>query len=327
MTTAHAREGNQQWAQGQVDAALRSFQKGLALEPQDVDCLLGLVRCHGAQGAHAAAEASARRLLALRPDHAEGQARLALARARQGDAEALEALRALAAAPSAGFGERFELALLLLERADAAGAEVALRLALERDPDSGPAHFERGRLALARQDGEAAFAHLARAAELTRDEPMVLLFLGRAHALRGELGRALAVVGRAAAAAPASAPLREELLRLALAAGHPEAAVRAARELRALTPGSAHAVYLEGLAQLASGQFPQAAELLQEAVSQGLPTALARTEAQLALARALGGQGQQGEARALLERVLAEGAAGSAQLEAQARTLLGQLSG
>src|SRR5215218_8398457 len=129
MTTAHAREGGQQLAQGRIDEALRSFQKGLALEPRDVDCLLGLVRCYGAQGAHGAAAASARSLLALRPDHAEAQGRLALAQARLGGpdaASALEALRTLASAPTGGFAERFELGLLLAEQGDAAGAAAAL---------------------------------------------------------------------------------------------------------------------------------------------------------------------------------------------------------
>ena len=323
MTTAHAREGGQLLARGLTQEALRSFQKGLALEPRDVDCLLGVVRCYQAQGALGAAEASARQLLALRPDHAEAQAQLALALARGGDADALEALRTLAQAPTAGFPERFELGLLLAERGDLAGAEVALRLALERDADSAPAHFELGRLALARRDADAALPLLERAAELSRGEPAVLLFLGRAHALRGELGLALQAVGRAAEVQPDSVPLREELFRLYLGAGNPEAAGRVARELRQLVPGSAHMVYLEGLAQLAAGHFPQARTLLEEALAQGLPTAVASAEARCALAQTHAAQGHGAEARALLEEVIASGAGGSASLLAQARALLG----
>jgi len=160
---------------------------------------------------------------------------------------------------------------------------------------------------------------------LSGGEPLVLLFLGRAHAARGEVGLAVQAVSRAADAAPGSVALRDELFRLYLAAGNPEAAGRTARELRELSPGSAHAVYLEGLAKLAGGHFPQARALLQEALDAGLPTAREAAEARCALAQGHAAQGQVAEARALLEEVVASGAGGDASLLDQARVLLAAL--
>ncbi|MFP2912244.1 tetratricopeptide repeat protein, partial [Pyxidicoccus sp. 3LFB2] len=81
MASMHAREGGQLLQTGRPQEAVRSFQMGLSLDPDDVDCLLGLVRTHLSTGAAGEAEAAALRLLKVKPDHAEAQAHLAMLRA------------------------------------------------------------------------------------------------------------------------------------------------------------------------------------------------------------------------------------------------------
>ncbi|MFP2911426.1 tetratricopeptide repeat protein, partial [Pyxidicoccus sp. 3LFB2] len=112
-------------------------------------------------------------------------------RAQAGDAEALESLKALAAAPTAGYFERFNLGGLLLDRGDLAGARAAYESALQVAPGSAHVHFELGRICLQQGDVGGAAVHFHHAAEGAPQEPMPLLMLSRAHALQGALGLAI----------------------------------------------------------------------------------------------------------------------------------------
>jgi tetratricopeptide (TPR) repeat protein len=268
MASTHAREGGQFLQQGRSEEAVKSFQKGLSLDPDDVDCLLGLVRTHLSTGAAGDAEAATLRLLKVKPDHAEAQAHLAMLRAQAGDAEALEALKTLAAAPTAGYFERFNLGGLLLDRGDLAGARAAYESALDVAPGSAHVHFELGRIHLQQGSVDGAAAHFQKASELAPAEPMPLLMLSRAHAARGALG--LAIQAGTHALESAQGGMRrsvlEDLFRLYLTAGNPEAAKRTVMELRQLVPANHNYVYLHGLAVMSAGGFREAQGLFEEAL-------------------------------------------------------------
>jgi tetratricopeptide (TPR) repeat protein len=303
MASTHAREGGQFLQMGQPQEAVRSFQKGLAVDPDDVDCLLGLVRTHLSTGAAGEAESAALRLLKVKPDHAEAQAHLAMLRAQAGDAEALESLKALAAAPTAGYFERFNLGGLLLDRGDLAGARAAYESALQVAPGSAHVHFELGRIHLQQGDADGASIHFQHASEGAPQEPMPLMMLSRAHAARGALG--LAIQAGLQALEKAQGGMRvsvlEDLFRLYLTGGSPDGAKRVVEELRQLEPSSLNYLYMHGLALMVGGAYRESMALFEEvlrAAPKSWQSLQALSQVHLAL-------GERGLARKRLEEAVA----------------------
>ncbi|WP_426755346.1 tetratricopeptide repeat protein [Myxococcus sp. Y35] len=303
MASTHAQEGGRFLQMGQVQEAVKSFQKGLSIHPDDVDCLLGLVRAYLSTGAAADAEAAVLRLLKAKPDHTEGQAHLAMLRAQAGDAEALESLKALAAAPSAGYFERFNLGSLLFERGDLAGARAAFESVLQIAPGSTHAHFELGRIRFQQGQPDGAVSHFLRAAEGAPREAMPLLMLSRAHAACGQLGLAIQAATQALDKAQGGLQraVLEDLFKLYLSGGSAEGARRAAEELRKLEPGSLNYLYLHGLAMMSAGSFAEARDLFAEVLRQ----APGNWQAQHALAQMHLALGERAPALKLLEEASA----------------------
>ncbi|WP_342376751.1 tetratricopeptide repeat protein [Myxococcus stipitatus] len=303
MSSTHAREGGRLLQVGQSQEAVKSFQKGLAIDPDDVECLIGLVRTYLSVGAAREAEAAALRLLSVKPDHAEGQAHLAMLRAQAGNAEALEALKVLAAAPTSGYFERFNLGGLLLDRGDLNGARAAYESALQVAPDSAHVHFELGRIHLQQGVLGAAVTHFQKAAERAPQEAMPLLMLARAHSAEGALG--LAIQAGTQALEKAQGSLRravlEDLFKLYLSAGSPEGAKRTSLELRQLEPAHVNYVYMHGLAVMSAGFFAEAKALFEEA----LRMAPGSWQTLTALAQMHGALGEREEARRRLEEAVA----------------------
>ncbi|NTX02981.1 tetratricopeptide repeat protein [Myxococcus sp. CA040A] len=303
MSSTHAREGGRFLQVGQPQDAVKSFQKGLAIDPNDVDCLLGLVRTYLSTGAAGDAEAAALRLLKAKPDHAEGQAHLAMLRAQAGNAEALEALKVLAAAPTSGYFERFNLGGLLLDRGDLNGARAAYESALQVAPDSAHTHFELGRIHLQQGTPAAAVTHFQKAAEGAPQEAMPLLMLMRAHSAQGALG--LGIQAGTQALDKAQGGLRravlEDLFKLYLSGGSPEGAKRTVLELRQLEPTHINYVYMHGLAVMSAGSFAEAKDLFEEA----LRLAPRSWQTLQALAQMHGALGERAESRRRLEEAVA----------------------
>jgi Flp pilus assembly protein TadD len=281
--------------------AVKSFEKGLAANPQDVECLLGLARAHLSTGASEQAQAALLKLVKVKPDHTEAQAHLAMMEAQAGNAAAVEKLKTLAAAQDAGFIVRYDLASVLAKHGDTAGAKAAYASALQVAPKNSQVHFELGRIALDEKDVSAAVAHFQKSAELAPREPMPLVMLSRAYLVRGELGRAVQAAQKAHELAPKMRTILEDLFKLFLAAKSAEGAIRAARELRLLDGQNANYVYMHGLATAAAGKIPEAKTLLQEA----LKLAPRSWQARHALAQVHNALKERAEALKLLEEALA----------------------
>ncbi|XXF77463.1 tetratricopeptide repeat protein [Myxococcaceae bacterium GXIMD 01537] len=301
MASTHAREGGRLLQMGLPQDAVKSFQKGLSIDPKDLECLLGLLRAQLSLGATGEAEMAARRLLAVKPDHAEAQSHLAMLQARAGNPQALELLRTLAATPQAGYFERFNLASVLSERGDVAGAKAAYESALQVAPQSAHVHFELGRLSLAQEDTAGAVRHFQKSAELAPNEAMPLLLLSRAHAARGEVGLAIQVAQRAYEKAPQMRVILEDLFKLYLSAGSAEGARRCALELRRNDPNNANFAYMQGLAAVAAGQLAEAQGLFGET----LKIAPGSWQARQALAQVHSTLGEGAKARELLKEAVA----------------------
>ncbi|WNG15439.1 tetratricopeptide repeat protein [Cystobacter fuscus] len=282
MASDAATEGLRCLKVGRLEDAVRAFHRGLWAQPDDEACLLGLARTHLAQGDAAGAEPHLRRLVQLCPEHLEARSHLAVLQASAGDAAAGERLEAIAAEPTAGFFEHYNLGHFLLERGDEAGAEAAFRAGLQRWPDNAFALFELGRLALRQERIDEAIELLGRATKLSSDKRLPVLLLSRAHTLKGELGQALNLVRLACKLSPDDPVPHEDFYRLCMLAGDFPAAAQKAIDLRLRVPGHADYLYMHGVALLASAEFVQARAVLEE-LCQQVPESL---EARRALAQA-----------------------------------------
>ncbi|MFP2900751.1 tetratricopeptide repeat protein [Corallococcus sp. 4LFB] len=303
MASRYAQEGGQLLQQGQPAEAVKSFQKGLSIDPKDVDCLMGLVRTHLSTGAAKDAEGAVTRLLQVQPDNTEAQAHLAMLKAQAGDAVALVTLKALAAAPTAGYFERFNLGTLLAERGDLEGAKAAFEAAQVVAPHSAYPHFELGRIAMQRKDTAAAAAHFQQAAALAPTEALPHLLLSRAHAANGAIGQAIAAATRALehAQGRTRVAVLQDLLRLYLQANSQDAARRTILELRELEPTQVRYIHLHGLACMLAGELAEAKALFGEA----LQRAPNQWDILHSLAQAHEALGERAEARKQLEAAVA----------------------
>jgi len=121
-------------------SATEAFARALEFDPTAADALLGLAIDR--EWAHAYPDALAwlERLLAVRPEAAEGRLRLAVNLERTGQRRAAIArFTALAADPDAGWAAEIayqELARIRIDQGDPAAAATLLREALERFPGS-----------------------------------------------------------------------------------------------------------------------------------------------------------------------------------------------
>ncbi|RKH55759.1 tetratricopeptide repeat protein [Corallococcus llansteffanensis] len=303
MASRYAQEGGQLLQQGQPAEAVKSFQKGLSIDPKDVDCLMGLVRTHLSTGAAQEAQGAVTRLLQVQPENTEAQAHLAMLKAQAGDPVALVTLKALAAAPTAGYFERFNLGTLLAERGDLDGAKAAFEAAQVVAPHSVYPHFELGRIAVQRKDPAAAAEHFQQAAALAPQEALPFLMLSRAHASNGAVGLAISAGVQALehARGKTRVAVLQDLFRLYLLANSQEAARRTIQELRELDPTHVQYIHLQGLAAMLAGELAEAKGLFEEA----LQRAPHQWDVRHSLAQAHEAMGHREEARRLLEETVA----------------------
>ncbi|RKH24912.1 hypothetical protein D7Y13_25950 [Corallococcus praedator] len=302
MASRYAQEGGQLLQQGQPGEAVKSFQKGLSIDPKDVDCLMGLVRTHLSTGAARDAEGAVTRLLQVQPENTEAQAHLAMLKAQAGDPVALVTLKALAAAPTAGYFERFNLGTLLSERGDLDGAKAAFEAAQVVAPQSVYPHFELGRIAVQRKDTKAAVEHFQQAAALAPQEALPFLMLSRAHASNGAVGLAISAGVQALEHAQGKTRLAvlQDLFRLYLLANSQEAARRTILELRQIDPERIQYIHLQGLSAMLAGELAEAKGLFQDA----LRRAPNQWDVRHSLAQAHEALGERADARRLLEETV-----------------------
>src|SRR5215217_6613826 len=134
---------------------------------------------------------------------------------------------------------------------------------------------------------DAALKAYQEAAEATRTEHLPFLLASRVQVLQGQIGPALVTLRQAILRKPTEPSLFREFASLCLFAGAPDAAMRAAIELRLKLPESADAIYLHGLSAFVAGKDEDADRILREA-----------------LEKAPGRLGDDAEAKKLLEETL-----------------------
>jgi tetratricopeptide (TPR) repeat protein len=266
VSSEAAVQGTQLLQSGDLASAIYAFEEGLRLDPKDLDCMSGLARAHLAKDSPSAAREALQRWLSEDAQSAEAQSHLALLDFRAGKKAALGRLKALADAPEAGFFQFYNLGSALQEKKDVEGARAAYEKALAAQPKSPYVLVELGRLDLDGKDPKAAAKHFEAAAKLLPQDFLPHELWARALAIGGELGRAIQVLDAALPLAPRPKEVYAELVKLCLAAGNPPAALAAGKALLRVDPADPQSLYLSGVAQLASGEVPEAARLLEQAV-------------------------------------------------------------
>ena len=251
---------------GLLKEAVQEFEAGLQKNPKDASCLLGLARVYLGQEDRAHARLTLKRLIDVEPTHCEAQSHLALLDLREGNAAAWSTLESLSNLPGAGFFEHHNLAQVLQEKGDLAGAEAALLRADKSQPDNPFVLAELGMLALGRHDAAAAVKHLKRAAELMPNEWVPQQLYSRALTLSGAPGQAIAVLNATIEQHREVGTLYEDLFKLCMTTGNLGGAERTAIALRGLKPNDANPVYLHGLVLFTTGKVAEAKPLFEEAM-------------------------------------------------------------
>ncbi|HYI03013.1 tetratricopeptide repeat protein [Hyalangium sp.] len=286
--------------QGLLKEAAREFESALQQDPKDAGALLGLARLRLAQQDDEAARGVLRRLIDLHPTHPEALSHMARLEAQDGNARALELLASLASQPKAGFFEVLNHGRALLTAGQHEAATAELERALHLQPGNPQVLTYLGMTLQAQKRLDQALKRYQEAAKATRTEHLPLLMASRVQVLQGQIGAALVSLQQAILRSPEEPILYREFALLSLAAGAPDAAMRAAIELRLKLPKSVDAVYLHGLAMLVAGKNEDAERILREALER-LPGS---ADVRLALAKVRRRQGDDAEAQRLLEEAV-----------------------
>lgn len=287
---------------GLLKEAAKEFDAGLKENPKDTSCLLGLARLHLGTQDIPQARVALKRLIDADPTHSEAQSHLALLDVREGNAAAWGTLQSLSEVPGAGFFEHTNLATVLQEKGDLAGAQAALERANKSQPDNPFVLTELGMLALGHQDAQKAVKYLTRSSELMPSEWVPQQLLSRALVLTGAVGQAIAVLNKTLEQNPDVGPLYEDLFKLCMTAGNLGGAERAAIALRRLKPNEPNPIYLHGLALFTEGKVAEAKPIFEEAMRKA-PNAF---EPRQALAKVLVLLKDHDGARTLLEEANAK---------------------
>lgn len=287
--------------QGLLKEAARDFERAIAQDPKDASALLGLARLRLAQHDEPGARDVLKKLLALHPTHPEALSHLSRLDAEKGDARALELLAALASQPKAGFFEVLNHGRALLARGLHAAAVGVLERALTLQPGNALTLTYLGRALQGAGQLDPALRRYQQAAEASRTEHLPLLLASRVQVMQGHVGAALVTLRQAILRNPKEASLFREFASLCLFAGAPDAAMRAAIELRLRLPDSADAIYLHGLSAFVAGKNEDADRILREALA-GAPDS---AQVRVALAKVRRRLGDDAEAQKLLEEALA----------------------
>jgi tetratricopeptide (TPR) repeat protein len=184
-----------QAVRGDDDAALKSAERAVALDPEHFDAQFTLGRALYGAGDDASASRAFRAAVALRPEDARARFFLATALERAGDdAGALAAYRELATRQPRAPEGHLGVGVLLVKRGGAEADEGVRELerALQINPNLYEARVTLGRFLVARGRAADAVAHLTRAAELAPNNPEPHYQLSLAYRRLGRKDEAVA---------------------------------------------------------------------------------------------------------------------------------------
>lgn len=183
--------------------------------------------------------------------------------------------------------------------------QEAARRALKFDPDLAEAHSSLGAVYARQKNGPAALREYNRAIDLKPSYARAYHWRGLLLQRLGQIEEGHASVKQAAEINPMSSPIQVTLANRHLAKGTPEAALPAVNKGVSLSPDFATAYMQKGIVLSEIGRQKEAITALRRALEKGMGpsrTAVARGWLAIAYRR----QGQNDNARALLERLEGE---------------------
>lgn len=266
MPSKYANEGAALMQTGLLKDAVQTFEAGLKADPKDQGCWLGLARASMAQQNEPSARRGYNGVLKLTPTHLEAQSTLALLDYRGGDKTALERLKICSTSAQAGFFEHYNLAQVLQDTGDLAGAAQALDRANKASPNNAYVMMELATLALQQGDGRTAAETAKKVCALVPREWFPELVAARALVKMGSVTEAMMRLDAASKRFPEQPALSHELFDVALVSGNFAAALRAAIDLRKQNPKDPNAVYKHALVQFTQGKLSDAKPLFEEAL-------------------------------------------------------------
>ena len=170
--------------------AIRWLERGLKMEPNNVDLLYSLGRCYYSKDRYVDAGKMYERVLAVEPTHLKAEENLGLVFDATNNPEAAEEALRKAAAWAAGENNNewpfLDLGGFLLDRDRAAEAIDPLRTAVGIRSTCAVCHEKLGRALLAANDLPGSIAELEEATRLDPNDPKVHYELGRALRQAGQ---------------------------------------------------------------------------------------------------------------------------------------------
>jgi predicted Zn-dependent protease len=297
MASAAANQGAMLLNMGLMGDAIAAFQKGTQEDPKDVACWVGLARANLSQGDAPAVREAVRHVLTLQPENLEAQSHWLMLDFYDGDESAVEKMKQVAGAPQAQYFEHFNLARVLTAQGDLDGAQAEYQHLERLAPEDIFIQYELGRIALQREDFEAASRHLGRVLSNEPQDAMPYVMMSRAKVGLGDVDGAMAMITKARQYGPQLAVVQEQLFSLHLLGGEIHSALQDAYELRTLDPDNPDYMYKQGICLLMLGRYEQAQEMLAPAYE----LVPGSSDVVRALARSREGLGDKQAAIALLE--------------------------
>jgi len=317
--------GMAQGGSGHFEEAERSFEEALTLSPADSRIVLERARNHLSAGRIDTAAEQLAPLLQRQPPLAGAwllsgnvaMQRADFKQAREAFTKANE-LRSSLRVPEQ-VTALTGIAEASLSLADIVGAEHAITSLSEIAPNAVVLHFLKGRLALAKNDAQAAISELRVVAQAAPDQAEPRRLLAMALAGSGSLEAARNELIAVLESHPAEFAVRKQLAQLELTRGDPAAARRWLESAPAGSPADSQSDWLLGSAILMTGETPEGLAYLERSVA-----ADPRNEDnRIALAAQYLANGQRDKSIALLEALPASAGKG----RRQALLLLARTSG
>ncbi len=235
---------------GNYSGAVRSYQLGLAVEPENVELLNALGFSLFQQGKSRQAIAALEKALAIDPKHAKAHNNMALAAIDLGELELAEAHYVESLAIEAQPAIHNDLGFVLERQGMADEAIEQYRKSLVLDPKGASAHYNLA-VSLARRSEFAEAERHFRAALEASPNPRTLIGLGIVLAEQGRVVEGIATLHDAIEAAPEQPAGYDELAKLLLEQGKLEESASNYRQVVRLRPdAAAHRKLAEVLTRL-----------------------------------------------------------------------------
>lgn len=274
---AYAKAGDAELARGEVEQAIASYDKALALNAQLFETHLSLAAAKARQGKLAEATISCRNAIALNPNHSKAHNELGCLLEREGKLDEASASfqRAIALDPN-NVNSHNNLATVLGRQGRLDEARVSLQKVLALDPNHWHAHCNLGNVLLHQGKLDEAFNSYQRVLALNPNHIQTHNNLGALLERQGRLDEALASLQKAISLNPNYSSALDNLSRVLQKQGRLDDAIVICQRALVLHPDNIKAHETLGLAFHSKGDLSHAAGHYKRAIELGTANPMMR---------------------------------------------------